>query len=111
MVNNHTLYHGTCRAFVAHALQNNGRFGPNYDHVSFTPEYDHASDFAEDWNTDRGYKRLQEYFGEGVARELAEPVVLEFQKSQFSKLKFRKDGDADEFYVEKGPVQLPIEVQ
>lgn len=100
------LYHGTCKAFVAYAMQNGNQFGPDYDRVCFTPQMDHAQMFAEDWQKPAGLERLRQYFGDNIDERLTEPVVLEFDRARLGKLGYREDGGADEFYVEKGPVSL-----
>lgn len=105
------LYHGTCKAFVAYALQNEGRFGSYCDRVSFTPNLEHALMYAESWQTDRGQKRLGSmilFTGEMQRREFAEPVVLEFEAEKLGPLKYNNDCGADEYYVERGPVNLDL---
>lgn len=102
------LYHGTCRAFIEYALQNQGRFGPDYDSVSFTPDYEHARMFAEQWKTDAGKEMLKQYFDldDENLEQLLEPLVLEFDANNLGELKQREDGNAVEFYVERGPISL-----
>lgn len=100
------LYHGTCKAFVVYALQNRGKFGPEKEEVSFTPDLKHALIFAQSWGTERGLSRLVEYFGEQINSELAEPILLEFRTSGLNPLKYRLDCGKDEFYLEKGPVDI-----
>lgn len=100
------LYHGTCLVFVAHAVQNEGSFGPDYDRISFTPNLEHALTFAQSWDTARGSQRLRDYFGSELPKIMREPVVLEFLASNLSGLIYHRDCGADEFYVEKGPVNI-----
>ena len=100
------LYHGTCKEFVAYAQAHNGQFGPSYDRVSFTPDLKHSYMFSESWNTKIGIETLKEYFGEEIDPKLAEAVILQFNGHKLGNLHFKKDGGADEFFVEKGPVQL-----
>jgi len=99
------LYHGTCRAFIEYALRNGGKFGPENDSISFTPNKEHAKMFAESWRKSSGIKRLEDYFGVGLSEEFLEPVILELDSS-FFELSYRKDCEADEFYIEKGPINL-----
>lgn len=104
---NSRLYHGTCKAFVLYALQNKGKFGPDYDSVSFTPDVEHAREFAESWRTPAGLQRLAEYFGKNLKRDMTRPVILQFSKLRLGDLKYRTDGEnVDEFYVGRGPVSL-----
>ncbi|MAH07179.1 hypothetical protein CMI38_02930 [Candidatus Pacearchaeota archaeon] len=101
------LYHGTCKAFLAYAmLDNGGKLGPDYDSVSFTPDIEHAKMFADSWQGEIGMNHLKEYFGDDISEELAEPVLLKFEGNGLGKMGYKKDGDADEYYVEKGPVNL-----
>lgn len=103
---NSKLFHGTCRAFILLALERGGNFGPDYNSVSFTPELAHARMFADSWRTQAGMRRLRDMFG-NTNEELAEPVVLEFNQENLPNLQYKRDGPADEFYVERGPVALP----
>ncbi|HJO14810.1 MAG TPA: hypothetical protein QGG70_02060 [Candidatus Pacearchaeota archaeon] len=101
------LYHGTCKAFLAYALLDNaGNLGPDYDSVSFTPDIEHATMFADSWQGQIGMNHLKKYFGEDISPELAESVLLKFEGSGLGKMGYKKDGDADEYFVEKGPVNL-----
>ncbi len=102
------LYHGTCKAFVAYALQNEGKLGPCSDSVSFTPKLDHARMFSESWKTPAGLKKLEDCFGEVLDLKFSEPVVLEFDSSTLGKLHYRKDCEIDEFYVECGPIDISL---
>ena len=99
------LYHGTCKAFVKHALQNDSRFGPDHDNVSFTPDLEHAKDYAAGWQRPGGLELLAQFFL-NVTLDLAEPVILVFDGAALGKLRYRNDCGNDEFYVEKGPVSL-----
>ncbi len=103
------LYHGTCKAFIVYALQNGGKFGSEYYSVSFTPSLEHAQVFAESWKTSRGLVKLRDFFSEsidGVIDELSEPIILEFNARLLGKLKYRLDCGEDEYYVERGPVDI-----
>ncbi len=102
------LYHGTCKAFIAYALQNKGRFGSECDGVSLTPILEHARVFAESWKSQRGLARLRDYFLDsidGALSELSEPVILEFNARLLGRLKYRLDCGEDEYYV-KGQVDI-----
>jgi len=104
------LYHRTCKAFVAYALQNNGRFGSEFG-VSSTPELNHAGTFAESWRTPCGVARLCDYFGhsiEGMLSELSEPVILGVDSNVLRELKYRQDCGYDEYYLERGPIDISI---
>ena len=103
------LYHGTCKAFVAYALQNEGRFGLEFDNVSFTPELDHAKAFAHGWSRPSGLQLLLEYFGQSIEDmlpALSEPVILQFKATDLGQLQYRNDCGRDEYYVERGPVDI-----
>lgn len=100
------LYHGTCNAFVAYALQNGENLGPDYDAVSFAPNIEHAKTFARSWQTSAGRKRLEEFFGKNLKEEHFEPIILEIRSSSLGKLQYREDCGEDEFYVERGPVSI-----
>lgn len=62
--------------------------------------------FALDWKKPVGINRLKEYFGESIDTRLAEPVILGFKKDKLGELHYRQDGGADEFYIERGPVNI-----
>ena len=103
---NTKLYHGTCMAFVQLAKEKKGKFGPDYDRISFTPNYPHAKMYAESWKTPAGRLRLEKYFWE-LPEEFHSPIILEFNSLQFRKLIKTMDGGAIEFYVPNGPIALP----
>ena len=110
-MNSEKLYHGTCKAFVAFALQNGGKFGPNCDAVSFTPDLGYARMFAESWQTPLGRKRLEDYFGKVLGTEIFKPIVLEFNFLRLERLynlHYRDDCGAEEFFVEEGPVDISL---
>lgn len=110
MVTYKTLYHGTCRAFVALAEEKEGLFGPeNYD-ICFTPDLTHAEMFAEGWNSERGYKALREYFKD-IPREYAKGVVLEFNPKLLGPLEERLDAGGVVEFAREGPVQIGREVK
>lgn len=105
------LYHGTCKAFVAYALQNDGRFGPEFDSISFTPTIEYAKTFADSWKTSRGLARLQDYFGSsinGMLSELSEPLILEVNSNALEGLKFRRDCGHEEYYLERGSIDVSL---
>ena len=92
------LYHGTCRAFLAYALENKGLFGPEDGEVSFTPNINHAIDFSEQWGRKYGVKNLENYFGKEIDKQLREPILLEIEPRNLN-LQYRKDCGADEYYI------------
>lgn len=108
------LYHGTCKAFVAYAMQNSGKFGPEFDRISFTPDIGYAQIFAESWKSTRGLRRLRECFGEsidGMLEKLSEAVILEVDSNSLNgrgQLTYRSDCGNDEWYLERGPIDLAI---
>ena len=96
------LYHGTCRAFVAYALQHKGRFGSEIG-TSFTPDLEHAKTFAGSWNKARGVQRLREYFDQSIddlLPELSKPIILQFEVNDLGCLRYRTDCGRDEYFVE-----------
>jgi hypothetical protein len=100
------LYHGTCRAFVQLAKERDGKFGPDYDSIRFTPDKTHAQAFADSWQKPAGQKRLDEMFGD-IPNELVQPVILEFDSRTLGKLNEGMDGGVVEYFIECGPVNLP----
>lgn len=105
------LYHGTCKAFVAYAHQNNGKFGSELG-ISFTPSLGYAQVFAESWGTPRGLERLQEYFSHSIGRmlsELSKPVILRVRKPVFLKgIRSKLDCGNEEYYLERGSIDLAL---
>ncbi|MGC9309816.1 MAG: hypothetical protein ACP5D2_03940 [Candidatus Nanoarchaeia archaeon] len=101
------IYHGTCMAFVQLANEREGLFGPDYDSVSFTPDINHARMFANSWQTSAGRARLAEMFG-NIPEQLVQPVILTFNPSELGQLNQTLDGNAIEYYVERGPVQINV---
>lgn len=97
MERQNTLYHGTCRAFLAYALENKGKFGPEEGELSFTPNLNHAILFSEQWGRKYGVKSLENYFG-GVENHLREPIILELEKKDLD-FKYRKDCGTDEYFL------------
>jgi hypothetical protein len=97
MKRQNTLYHGTCRAFLAYALENKGMFGPENGELSFTPEINHAVLFSEQWGRKYGVKNLENYFGE-IDDHLREPIILEIEQKDLD-FKYRKDCGADEYFL------------
>lgn len=91
------LYHGTCRAFLAYALENKGLFGPEEGELSFTPEINHAIDFSEQWGSKYGVKNLEKYFGK-IDNHLREPIILEIEKKDLN-FEYRNDCGADEYFL------------
>tara|TARA_Y100000310_G_C20641750_1_gene794338 strand:- start:815 stop:1129 length:315 start_codon:yes stop_codon:yes gene_type:complete len=101
---NETLYHGTCKAFVKLASQYEGKFGPS-DFMWFTPEIEHAKMFAESWQKARGLARLKQMFETEIDPSLAEPVVLEFSSERLREL-VREDDAGAVAYRAMGPVEI-----
>jgi hypothetical protein len=98
------LYHGTCKAFVELAKERGENFGPD-DEIYLTPDLEHAKMFAESWNTDRGRKRLGEYFKE-LPKEYAESVILEFDQDKLGDLEKSLDAGGAIQFSKKGPLKL-----
>ena len=96
------VYHGTCKAFVVYALQNNNLFGG--PEISYTPDLAHAKMFANSWATQRGRSRLKEFFG-AIPEEYSQGVIIEISKEDIKGLKKTMDAGAIEF-VGKGPIEL-----
>jgi hypothetical protein len=87
------LYHGTCRAFLAYALENKGKFGPENGEVSFSPNLGYSVNFAKQWKCS---KNLEDYFGE-IEDHLREPIILEINQEDLN-LKYRNDCGNDEYF-------------
>ena len=77
---NTKLYHGTCMAFVQLAKEKKGKFGPDYDRISFTPNYPHAKMYAESFLT----------LCDGKNKEEAQSVSREFSLYFFTRGKTKK---------------------
>ena len=93
------LYHGTCRAFLAYALENKGSFGPEHGETSFTPDLDHAIYFAEQWSNKKcNSKSLEKYFGENIEKHLEEPIILEIMTKDLD-FNYRNDCGKREYFL------------
>lgn len=105
------LYHGTCRAFVEYARQRENKFGPENSNIYLTPDLNHARMFAEGWNTDRGRKLLEEYFGKELPIDYSNGVIFEYDAKELGKLEIGIDaGGIIEIIKEKGPIPLGREL-
>jgi len=93
-----SLYHGTCRAFLAYALENKGLLGPEDGETSFTPDLDHAIGYAEQWSNKRYEKSIENYFEKDVDTHLKEPVILEIALKDLQ-FRYRDDGGKREYYL------------
>jgi len=97
------LYHGTCRAFLAYALENKCLFGDENGKLSLTTELSHAIDYAEQWSTKGGFKSIEKYFGEDIEKSLCEPILLELNSKSIKKIKnlrYNNDCGRGEYYLE-----------
>jgi|SRR3989338_1347431 len=86
-----------------------GAFGSEFDSVSFTADLGYAKIFAESWRTARGIQKLREYFGNTIENglsELSAPILLQCDGTDLGPLQFRRDCGQDEWYLEKGSVDL-----
>jgi hypothetical protein len=93
------LYHGTCRAFLAYALENKGLFGPEDGETSFTLDLDHAICFAEQWSNKKcNSKSLEKYFGKDIDKHLEEPIILEITTKDLD-FNYRDDCGKREYFL------------
>jgi hypothetical protein len=102
------LYHGTCKAFVIYAWENEGKFGSDCYNLCFTSNFDYAKMFAQEYKTAIGRKKLDEMFESVPFEFFYEPVILEFDSNKFNQLKIGDDCGNIEYYLDKGPVDINL---
>jgi hypothetical protein len=53
-------------------------------------------------------KTLENYFGKKIDENYFQPIIIEVNSKKLNDLKYRLDGGKDEYYMEKGPLDLSL---